>query len=469
MSRTLTFGDKQKQIILSPASRQLVSGSYRSGKSTAMLIKVVNICRFEPKSQFLIGRYFHADLVGDTYEILFHEQNGLLNKRLGKWNKQTKRFSFHNGSAIFFRHLDNSAGLKGMTLTGYYIEQAEQIKESVWQDIRSRLSGWGNPKSKSSPYSRYVMENAGNPNVRPTPSTYEFLGCNPDATSFIWKKFIGKEIKGWEQWHLTMWDNEINLGKEYIEQQIRDNNEIWVKRYVYGSWETAEGVIYTEFNDGHIRDYQSLSTYESQYGKSKFICVLDPGLSHKFGVIFALVTSKKKIIVVDEIYETGKIAQEMADLIKARILTFGRKPDLFIMDFAANKKDGTSGKSYQDIFRENGIITVNAKKNVIEGINEVKNALLKNMLSISRNCKNLKEEFQMYIWHKTEPDTPVKANDHLLDCVRYLVMETITVKEDPIEIPPPSSEFLQAAFHKSLVAKLNMSGREDSIWDLYKD
>ncbi len=464
MPRNLQFGPKQKQILLSPATRQLVSGSYRSGKSTAMLLKVVQICRFEPGSKFLIGRYFHADLIGDTYEILFNEEKGLLNKRLGLLNKQSKIFQFYNGSQIFFRHLDVSTGIKGMTLTGYYIEQAEQIKESVWRDIASRLTGWGKVE-----IAEYKKRNANNPNVRPVPSKYEFLGCNPDGTSFIKKRFIGKVIKGWEQWHLTMWDNEINLGKEFIEQQIAENNELWVKRNVLGSWEAAEGIIYSEFGDGHLRDHNSISSLESMYGKTKFICVMDPGMTHHFGVLFALITKTNKIIVIDEIYETGRTAQEVAELIKLKIVGMGRRPELFIMDYAANKKDGTSGKSYQDIFLENGISTVNAKKNVIEGINEVKNSFMKNRLSISRSCRNLIEELQMYTWDKNRADTPLKQNDHLCDCLRYLVMHSIKVKEDVVEAPPPTSQQLQAGFNKSLVVDFKKQKHENPVWDLYND
>ncbi len=470
MPRNLTFGPKQKQIIFSKSPRQFVSGSYRSAKSTTILYKIIQICRFEPNSKFLIGRYFHADLLGDTYAILFDEADGLLNKKLGIWNKQLKTFRFYNGSLIYFRRLDISQGLKGMTLSGYYIEQAEQIKEKVWKDIQSRLSHWGNKDTKTSNYNKYIEANKGRTDVRAFPQTYEFLGCNPDATSFLKKKFIGKNVKGWEQWHLTMWDNEINLGKEYIEKQIEENNEIWVKRYVFGSWEAADGIIYTEFNDGHLKDHKPISTLETLYGKLKFIAVLDPGYTHQFGVLFSVITTNGRIICIDEIYETGKTAQEIAEIIKLKIVTFGRKPDLFIMDYAANKKDGTSGKSYYDIFLENGINCQNAKKNVMEGINEVKNKLKNNTLNISRHCRNIIEELQMYTWDKNTPDTPLKANDHLLDCLRYTVMHFIKVKEDPKEVVLDSKEF-HKGFNKSLVVDFNKQNKQHDnlLWTLYED
>ncbi len=459
--KDLTFGEKQKQIILSPANRQLVSGSYRSGKSYLALYKIIQICRMEPGHKFLVGRYFHADLLGDTYEILFNPEDGLLNEALGRRDKFNKTFTFWNGSMIFFRHFDQSEGLKGMTLTGYYLEQAEQIKEYVWRDIASRLSGWGDKKNASSPISKYIIKYKNDPNVRKEPQYYELLGCNPDPNSFIKKRFIHKTVKGWEQYHLTMWDNEINLGKEYIQQQIDENNEIYVQRYVYGSWDMAEGLIYEEFTSDHIVSHRLISNIESSMGKSKFVVVMDPGYTHKFGVLFALVHTSNHITVIDELYESNKTAQEMAELIKQKCLEWKRTPELYIMDFAANKADGTSGKSYQDIFLENGIYTTNAKKNVMEGINEVKNRFKNRKLSISNKCRYLKDELGMYVWDKHKPDTPVKQNDDLVDPLRYLVMHTIKVKEDPKETKGPTGEELQKMFNKSLVAKLNRDSNDD--------
>ncbi len=131
--RNLNFLEKHKQVLYEKNNKIFVHGGYAGGKSTVVLFKMIQICRHMPGSKFIVGRYTYAALNKDTYEILFNTQDGLLNG-LGVFKRNPDVFEFPNGSKLFFTHFDSPKDIIGGSVTGYFIEQAEQIKEDVFKE-----------------------------------------------------------------------------------------------------------------------------------------------------------------------------------------------------------------------------------------------------------------------------------------------------------------------------------------------
>jgi hypothetical protein len=267
-------------------------------------------------------------------------------------------------------------------------------------------------------------------NVIKPPRHFRFIVCNPSSASFLKEKFIltGGRVAGigndWKIYNLPTTENEQNLPDGYVDQQIAENSEFYVKRYIYGSWESAEGLVYPEFNrTKHLTEPERIKEYiRRKPDKCKIICVLDPGYQHKFAVLWGLVDSKKKIHIFDEIWETEKTPEQIADLIHQKNAENGIKPDIYLIDPAANTVQGTSGKSTTLILQQKGIYCINAKKPVWEGILFVKQALLNGSISIQASCVSIIKEFGLYIWDKNKPEEVVKKNDDLMDCLRMMVL-----------------------------------------------
>ncbi len=472
--RNLNFVTKQKEVLFCNNNKIFVHGGYGGGKSTVLLFKMIQICRFMPGSKFIVGRYTHSALEKDTYEILFNTQDGLLNG-LGVFKRKPDVFEFPNGSKMFFTHFDSPKDLVGGSVTGYLIEQAEQIKEDVFKALQSRVRHWGRKDVKGSNYNQYMDRYKDDPNVIKPPRSFEFIVANPDSTSFLKKKFIespNKQGMNWSIFQVNMHDNKENLPDGYIEEQIRDNNELYVKRMVYGSWEAAEGLIYPEFDRiRHVKDSEPIKEVELRENKEfKYICIMDPGIIHRFGCIWAAVHPNGKLEIFDELYEKDKTAIDMVPLIKMTNKLNGLEGKIeYIIDPASEKRDQTSGRSTADILRQNGINANHAIKDVIPGIMMVKDALKKESIIFHSHCVNTIKEFTLYMWNPRDPDKPLKKNDDLMDPVRYLVMRNAKgIQPEPKpRLLIPSAELTRGFYLDLIHPKVREEeGDDDMRWGI---
>ena len=67
------------------------------------------------------------------------------------------------------------------------------------------------------------------------------------------------------------------------------------------------------------------------------------------------------------------------------------------------------------------------KDSIENGIKKIKELLLSDRLKINSRCVNLISEFEMYSYDDekaeiNQKEKPIKANDHALDALRYVVM-----------------------------------------------
>lgn len=90
------------------------------------------------------------------------------------------------------------------------------------------------------------------------------------------------------------------------------------------------------------------------------------------------------------------------------------------IDSAAHGRSQLDGQNLFHMYEELGLKLNNANKAVYAGIFEVWTLLSQGRLKIFSNCTNLLSELSTY--HRNEKGEIVKANDHLCDCLRYLVM-----------------------------------------------
>mgnify|MGYP001619974139 CR=1 FL=1 len=75
---------------------------------------------------------------------------------------------------------------------------------------------------------------------------------------------------------------------------------------------------------------------------------------------------------------------------------------------------------------------VKGKGSVESGIQMIREMLIRGDLLINKRCVNLISEFEMYSYdddkvERNEQENPIKANDHALDALRYLVSSLLPV------------------------------------------
>lgn len=126
-----------------------LEGAIRSGKTTACLWKVIHSLTQHDGIQWLLCRYSDAE-TRTKLRPRFAElcvEAGIV----PAWNAQEMAYDFANGSRAYVFGLKTQdqvtryAKLRGMTLAGVYVDQAEELPQDVYDELRGRLSQSGMP------------------------------------------------------------------------------------------------------------------------------------------------------------------------------------------------------------------------------------------------------------------------------------------------------------------------------------
>ncbi len=164
---------------------------------------------------------------------------------------------------------------------------------------------------------------------------------------------------------------------------------------------------------------------------------IDPGMRIMAAVLWTYLTPQDVLVAFDELALQGHTVEQVCDAIKLVNLKHARRlgeqkqpllPQWYVIDPAARNVQHQTGRSDQMEFTTHGIVTIAGQNSVTAGINRVKERLENNRLLITANCTELLSEIRRYRWKtptrgENDPkEQPVKANDHLLDALRYIVM-----------------------------------------------
>ncbi len=457
-----------------------VLGGIGSGKSWGLLYKIRELMRYQPYSIWEIGRNTLRDLKEDTYEICFGS-DGLFNG-LGKFDKTNNIFLMYNGSKIYFKHFDDPEAVRGPSISGVYIEQAEMVNPEVFRALTGRLRQWGSLKKGSQGF-KYTEKFGKSPNHIHVPKHYLFLAANPGNSDWIKKEFIDKseeELKNWEVILTTTYDNKDNLPPDYIDKMKAQHNDLWIQRNIYGSFEKAEGLVYSEFSGDYFPKGHLIDPIGTIHFNEQIYIAIDPGFQHASVAIFAIIRDGR-LIVFDEVYEKNETASTVAEIINKRLKDrFLGKWSQFnytwLIDPSANRKEMGTGQSIKSMYVDAGIVPIDADNESIGARHVIKDLLKQRKILVTTNCLNTIREFNSYKWHPTKLDQVVKMDDDAMDCIKYIVnyqpdWKSMPVKKDFERTPEAMKKAGEMMTKEYLTHVFNTAGednepRETDRWGL---
>lgn len=435
-----TLFEKQDAFVFDTHKFGGYGGGFGNGKTLSGSIKAYNHCMENEDGFFLIGRRHATDLRDSTMRDFLN-----LFGHLGKWSAKNQSFRFYvNGkpkSEVIFRHLDDLQSLTNMNLSGFWIDQAEEVSEDAFDFLVGRIR-------------RKAQRREG------------FITFNMNGHDWIWRRFLkqigrdGKPLDNASDYFLvtaSTLENQTNLPEDYIKALLAQPED-YVKRFVYGSFDTFSGQIFDEFNPSlHvIPPFQVPNAWERIRG-------IDHGQAHATGCLWGAIDFMGNIYIYQEYKQPNEVVSQHVKNIKDMSMVRTTEGELIqdiyaytIIDPATHQKtrekDGYRF-SVADEYLDAGIPTIAGQNDVIAGINRVKEYLkldedsyhpyLKDpdgeplrgapRLYIFSSCPELIEEIQQYRWKQafginTNPDSdqiaerPVKRNDDLVDPLRYLIM-----------------------------------------------
>ena len=321
-------------------------------------------------------------------------QNNILQEIYNRYQLDIK-FDKHNSFTLFGVKVVQAftgtiaglGGIRGMTAFGAYINEASLANEMVFKEIISRCSGDG---------ARIVFD------------------TNPDHPEhWLKKEYIDSDSENTISYHFKLDDNTF-LSERYI-NNIKESTPsgMFYDRDIEGLWVTGEGVVYSDFNAAkHYIDGISEIDFET------YIAGVDWGYSHHGSIVVFGIDKDNKWYLIEEHATQFKEIDYWVNIaldIKERYGNIN-----FYCDSARPE--------HVERFRRERIRALNADKSVLSGIEEVARLIKLNRFFVLENkVKRFKEEIYNYVWDEKTGE-PIKANDDVLDSIRYVVYTHMRLK-----------------------------------------
>ena len=362
----------------------LLEGSVRSGKTWISLVAWALFVAMSPKgAEFL--------MVGKTITTLKRNCLGLLQQLEPrfKFSVSQKQAELY-GRRIWLEGANDDRSedkIRGMTLSGAYVDELTLVPQSFYNMLLSRLS---------------------------RPGARLFATTNPDSpnhyvyTDIILNDAINKRVS-----KFYIRDNPF-LDPEYVNELEREYRGVFYQRYFLGEWVLAEGLVYPMFDDSCKADVE-------QQKYTKYCLSMDYGIQNPTAMLLWGFCNNVWYCM-GEYYHSGRATNEQktdeqyyADLCRLSEAALTKERLDLIID--------PSATSFIALCRQKGRFRViTANNTVIEGIQHVASSLSTGMIKVCTNCKHTIAEFGLYSWDADAPeDRVIKENDHCMDALRYFV------------------------------------------------
>lgn len=131
---------------------------------------------------------------------------------------------------------------------------------------------------------------------------------------------------------------------------------------------------------------------------------------------------------VTYVYSVYKKGEAEPSAHAAAIRARGELPG--VVDPAARSRSQKDGESLLQSYKDLGLLLTPADNAVDSGLGVVWDLLVSKKLRVFRSCTELFQEYRIY--HRDKKGKLVKANDHLMDCLRYFCMSGRQVATVPM-------------------------------------
>lgn len=400
----------------------ILDGPYETGKTFASLSKLhALLCKY-PNSRALMVRKTYADLVHSavvTYENkVLTFPPGDIRSPISKYgNNKPEFYQYPNGSRLVCGGLDNPGKVLSAEYDFIYVNQAEEIVLDAWEKLTGRATG----RAGNAPYTQVIGD------------------CNPDVPTHWIKN--RKSIKLLQQRHENnprLFDQVTGLITEAGKRTMEILDALTGLRYKRGRlglWVSAEGVVFDNFDPSiHV-----IEPFEIPHHWNKYRAI-DFGYTNPFVCQWWAEDHDGRLYLYRELYMTQRTVKVHAEKIKA--LSQGEEYIFTVADHDAEDRA---------TLKENGIVTVAAKKDISPGIQAIQERLKvqgdnKPRLYVMRGClveadSSLyreypgdtqpvctEQEFGSYVWPdgadgKPNKEKPMDVYNHGMDAARYMVMQ----------------------------------------------
>ena len=352
-----------------------------------------------------------------------------------------------NGFSFLFYTSDDPVKIRSLNLTAFYIEEASGVDYDIFDVCKTRLR---------SPYAiKYARDEMGeimydeNNKAIVEDSWYLGIVCSNPDVNWIRKDFLLQSDKiycsedqhynvevpiPYYSSHIIKTEQNKYLHPDFIPMLKANKAEWWINRYLNGSFEYAEGLVYPMFMQRIVSPFlipeNWLRISGTDFG----------GRSPHSTLMGAIDPATGCVYVYDEYYKAGlsvrehqKAIHEMFDKVPS-----GRWYKAPVADPAGKQRSIADGKSLFEHFAEYGIYFNPATNRILDGLAKVYTYFDMGKLFIFSSCVNTVNEGLEYRYPEQKEDSqheasekPIDKNDHAMDCLKYMISE---LPDDPTQL-----------------------------------
>lgn len=374
----------------------IAEGSIRAGKTIAMIDSFLmwSLACFEGQAFIIAGRSVGAlnrNVLKPMFDIL--TAKGIKYKYV----RSAEDRHIQIGSNIYYlfggSNEKSQDAVQGLTAAGVYLDEVALMPRSFVDQCIGRCS---------------------------VPGAKLFFNCNPKGPRHWFKvDFIDQaQERKLVRLHFLLDDN-LSLSESVKERLKRQFSGVFYKRNILGQWVTAEGVIYSMFDEGrHVLKELPQNIVKTWIG-------VDYGNSNATTFMLCGLDSMGRFHVIDEFYHSGRdgLKKSPSQYVKEFIKFYSRHSwpiEFILIDPSAQ---AFLMELYNKLPPSERRKIGPAKNDVVPGIETVASLMETDRFFVQSRCRHFLEEVHAYVWDERSQergeDRPVKQHDHTLDAVRY--------------------------------------------------
>lgn len=399
-----------------PHKFKMFAGGYGSGKTTTGAMETIDHIISTPGGTTLIGAETLPQLEQTAMKEFFEifPEEWIVN-----YNQQKNFLDTINGHRVIFRPLDDEQKARSLELTFFWIEEANGVGYEYFVQLQTRL------RSNVTTHRRGVLTTNPDHNWIKT----EFLlKADKIYNSEIDYPQKTEEINKNMSVHIAPTHLNIHLPDDYLDATAQGKPEWWINRFLKGSFENKEGLVYPQYND-HIVEPFEIPTHWHRWIGADF------GLQNPTAFAFLATDPETGITYVyDEYKQAQKPVSFHSEQVMKRIkgIPYNVLKDM-IGDAEAQKKTAQSEVSLFENYAEYGVYWSPSTKKLQDSIMKKYSYFEHGRLKIFSSCVETIDEISQYKYPERKLDKEVKnediyekpkaVNDHLMDAIRYVVAE----------------------------------------------
>jgi phage terminase large subunit len=406
-----------------------IFGAYGSGKTTTAVMSIVEHVLSIP--------YGRTALLAPTMQLLKETSYSELMKflphthiKLEQRTKGEEKIILKNGHEILLLPSNDAEKIRSLNLTAFYMEEASNSKYEVFVELTAR--------TRNEAAIEYYIDENGQRQIKRN-KLLGIICSNPDSgwirteilhkSDKVYAPIIYPQDKDYNPYlstHLHSSFQNKYLDPDFQMRIGRGKPEWWVKRYIHGSFEYTEGLVFPNFTKHIVEPFSIPANWKRVFG-------VDFGLRDPTVMLAGAIDKDTGILYIyDEHYEAEKPVNYHAKKMLAMVnkVPAGLMYGQIVADPAGKTRRGTTGRSYFMHYAEYGLWFKEGLNAIDSGIMKIFTYLEMGKLKIMSNCFNTIKEGREYKYkdgaldlEKNRGEKPMEYNNHAMDVLRYIIQE----------------------------------------------